>query len=486
MTLTVESGTSSPTQRSDRLPSVSGAKSDSAATRYLFTSTAFLGVGAILWFGSLVSMRFPGFFPVSFGRLRPMSLVALLLGWLFLGLMSATCYVLPRLTGVRLQGERLANLGLIPAIGVVIVGMAIVLLGYGDGREPFAFPWWWDAPTLAVLFLPAVVVIRTTRHRREENVYPTLWFLAAGAVWLPFLYLFGNLPGLRQFASALGDLVFSAGYLHVWGLGVATGIAYYVVPKASGQPLANRQLARVGFWSLLFGAVWVGPAQLTGGPGPEWLAGISSVLGLALPVGAAANTVNLALTIGPGWKEIGRKPIVLAAIAGLGLGVLGATIAAIANFRSAAVLLGFTTFWEGTLHMLVFGAIALLFASFAWQAVPNLVGRGLRSDAGAVRLVRRSLLTNGAAALFLILGGLAAGYGWAGAAFSGEVENVGPGWAMTSTVPGVLTLLAVVAALLGTWYTIRMALSIYQSLTSGRSTMQEVLVVPADEGRENE
>lgn len=490
MTSKADLGTSSqaqpPARSSPRASRPSVARPDSAATRFLFTSTAFLGLGATLWLASLVSVRFPGLFPISLGRLRPMALIALLLGWLVLGLTAGIFYVLPRLTGAALAGERLATLGLIATVGVVLAGMAIVLLGYGDGREPFALPWWWDVPTLGVLCLPALVVFASLRKRREDSIYPTLWFVSAGALWLPLLYLIGNLPGLRSLGTALADLVFSAGFLNVWALGVATGLAYYVVPKASGQPLANRQLARVGYWSLLFGAVWMGPAQLVAGPAPEWLQGVASVLGLALPVAAMANTVNLAITIGPEWKNIVRKPILLSAMVGSGLGVLATSAAAIGGFRSAAVLVGFTTFWDAVLHLLVFGAVGLLFVSFAWQAVPNLVGRALRSETRAIRLVNRAGLTAAATALFLALAGLISGYGWAGAAFTGLIENFGPGWGKSSIVPSVLTGLAVLVALAGTWYTIGLARSIYSSLTSGRPTMQEVLVIPGAGGSEDE
>ena len=235
----------------------------------------------------------------------------------------------------------------------------------------------------------------------------------------------------RQFArpqrhsqSALGDLVFTAGFLHVWALGVATGLAYYVVPKASGQPLANRQLARVGFWSLLFGAVWMGPVQLVAGPAPEWLQGVAAVLGLAIPVASMANAVNLALTVGPEWKNIGRRPILASAIAGSAMAAMAGIVTGIAGFRSAAVLVAFTPFWDGVTYLLLFGAVILLFASFAWLAIPTLVGRMIDSQARASRLVRRIVLAAGATFLFLVLAGMAAGFGWAGAAYSGLVENI--------------------------------------------------------------
>lgn len=457
-----------------------GAKPDSAATRHLFTSTAFLGVGALLWLASLAAMRFPGLLPISAGRLRPMAMIAVMLGWLVLGLAAGIYYLLPRLTGAPLRGETVANLALAASVGVFVVAIVLVGLGFGDGREPLAIPWWWDLPVLGVLCVPALVTLRSLGERREPTVYPSLWFLVAGVTWLPVLYVAGNLPGLRSIANALGDLAFTGGFLHVWALGVGTGLAYYIVPKASGQPLANRQLARVGFWSLLFGAVWMGPVQLVAGPAPEWLQGVASVLGLAVPVASIANAVNLALTVGPEWRNIGRRPILAAAVAGSGMAAIAGIVTAIAGFRSAAVLLAFTPFWEGVIYLLLFGAVILLFAAFAWLAIPTLVGRMIDSQVRASRIVRRTTFASGGAFLLLVLSGLAAGYGWTGAAYSGLVENVGEGWRQTSGLSGVLFGIAILFGFLGLLAQLGLCLSIYRSLTSGRATIQEVLVSGAE------
>ena len=381
-----------------------GARPDSAATRHLFTSTAFLGVGSVLWLASMAAMRFPALFPISAGRLRPMAAIALFLGWLVLGLAGGVYYLLPRLTGASLRAEGLANLALAAAAGTFAVAIVLVGLGFGDGREPFAIPWWWDIPVLGILCVPALVTMGSLGERRESTVYPSLWFMVAGVTWLPVLYLIGNLPGLRSLAMALGDLVFTGGFLHVWALGVATGLAYYVVPKASGQPLANRQLARVGFWSLLFGAVWMGPVQLVAGPQPEWLQAVASVLGLAIPVASIANAVNLALTIGPEWKNIGRQ-----ADSGFGHrrirhgGDRRASPLRIAGFRSAAVLVAFTPFWEGVIYLLVFGAVILLFASFRLAGHPHPGWKDDRFPGPAPRLVRRITFAAGGTFLFLVL-----------------------------------------------------------------------------------
>jgi cbb3-type cytochrome oxidase subunit 1 len=405
-----------------------------------------------------------------------MAAIALLLGWLVLGLAGGVYYLLPRLTGAALRAEGLANLALAAAAAGFGIAIVLVGLGFGDGREPFAIPWWWDIPVLGTLSVPLFVTLGSLGDRRESTVYPSLWFLVAGVTWLPVIYVVGNLPGLTSLAATLGDLVFTAGFLHVWALGVATGLAYYVVPKASGQPLANRQLARVGFWSLLFGAVWMGPVQLVAGPQPEWLQAVASVLGLAIPVASVANAANLALTIGPEWKNIGRRPILASAVAGAIMAAVAGIATAIAGFRSTAVLVAFTPFWEGVIYLLVLGAAILLFASFAWLAIPTLVGRMIDSQARARKLVRRITLSAGGTFLFLVLAGLAAGYGWAGAAYSGLVENVGSGWAETSGLPSLLSGIALLFAALGLLAQLGICASIYRSLTSGRATIQEVLI----------
>ena len=447
---------------------------DTAATRYLFAATAFLGLGAILFLAALFSLRFPGLLPLGYGRMRAIALIALYLGWLVLGWGSAAFYLLPRLTAAPLRQERQLNLALPLLIALVLVSMAAVGIGFGDGREPFALPWWLDLPVLGLTAIALGPAWLTVRHRNEGVVYPSLWFVLAAGLWLPVLYLIGNLPGLSALATALGDLVFSAGFTNVWAVGLGTGAAYYVVPKLAGQPLYSRQLAKVGFWSLLFGGIWFGVAQLAAGPQPEWLQAIGAVLGLALPLAAIANTTNLVLTVAPKWPS--DSPPLMAALAGSGLVTLASLAAAFASFRSASVLVGFTVFWEGVTILFLSG-VALLFAAYAWQATPNLVGRALDSVERAKRVVRLLTWSGVATGVLLILSGITSGFAWAGAAFTGVFLNDGSGWSESAGLPGIFSGLALLTGVGLTFGLVSLAVSIYRSLTSGKATAQEVLVM---------
>jgi cbb3-type cytochrome oxidase subunit 1 len=218
----------------------------------------------------------------------------------------------------------------------------------------------------------------------------------------------------------------------------------------------------------------MGPAQLAAGPQPEWLQAIAAVLGLALPLSAVANATNLALTVKARWPA--GEPIVLAALTGSGVVALASLLAGLGSFRSAAVLVGFTTFWEGV-YVLFLTGIALLFAAFAWQAIPNLVGRALASIERAVGVVRLTAISGIATGVLLVLAGLITGLSWSGAGFAGAFDNTGAGWLESSGLPGIFTGLSVLAGAFLAWSLIGLAVSIYRSLTSGRATVQEVLVI---------
>jgi cbb3-type cytochrome oxidase subunit 1 len=452
---------------------------EGVAVGYLFGSAAFLAIGSLVWLAALTSVRFPNVLPFSHGHLRPIALTLLGLGWIVLGFSGGVYHVLPRLTGSPLAAGRMAQLALPGTVIVTVVGVVAVALGWGDGREPFALPPWLDVPVVALLVVPALVTLATLRARHERSLYPTIWFVVAAATWLPVLYLTASLPGLNRLVSTLSDLAFTSGFLHVWGLGLATGLAYYVVPKAAEQPLASRQLAKVGFWSLVFGAIWSGAVQMVAGPLPEWLQSVAAVLGLALPVAAVANATNIAMTIGPRWRRIAQEPVLAAAAAGAGFAALASILGAIAGFRSAAVIVSLTAFWDGVFYLTMFGAIALLFAAFAWHVLPNMVGRKV-DQARAMTLVRRNLLFVSLTTLFLVMAGMASGYGWLGGAFTGTYTAVGEGWTVAGGPSGVLFGLAILFGAGAFIAQLGVALSIYRVLTSGRATVQEVLVTRSE------
>jgi cbb3-type cytochrome oxidase subunit 1 len=450
---------------------------DTAATSHLLVSTLFLALGGLLMVLAMAGISFPTIATglLSPGRLRAAALLVVMLGWLVIALVGAGYYVLPRLTGTRLWRPDLAMLAMWAIAGLTVAGVVVVMLGLGDGVEPFLLPWWLDLPILAVLLVPALVTIQTLRRRSEQGVYVSLWFVAAGFVWLPMLYAVNMLPGLASVGRALQEVVFTAGFTTLWVTAMGVGVAYYVVVKVTGNPLSNRQLAKVGFWSLAVASIFAGPVQLAFGATPDWLDTVSAVLGLALPVAALANAYTIGTSIDRSWEEIDRHPSLAAIVAGLGFALFVAVTTSVASFSSAAAVVGFTSFWDGVTFAALFGVGGLLVAGWAYQALPAMSGRQLASVTQARRHIRWTVLGVGSTALFLIVAGVLRGYVWTGGAFTGSTA-AGESWTNLAGAADVLVGLSVLGALLALAGQLTFVLNVYRTITSGRATAQEVLV----------
>ncbi|MDP8959910.1 MAG: cbb3-type cytochrome c oxidase subunit I, partial [Actinomycetota bacterium] len=239
---------------------------DSAARRHLVAGALFLVVSAALGLAVTLQVASPGVLGpsalASYGRLRPAFTNGLIFGWLGLAGFGALYYLTPRLTGVRLWNERLANANLWLSVVVYAAGMLAIGLGYSDGMALLEFPWWLDPLVAVTLAVPAVVVTGTVARRREPNLYVSLWYLLAAPYWGVLLYAIGSVPGLPGAASAIQNWFSARNLIGMWLAGLAVGAIYYVVPKASGNPLYSHTLALIGFWSLAFGHVWTGQVEV--------------------------------------------------------------------------------------------------------------------------------------------------------------------------------------------------------------------------------
>lgn len=438
----------------------------------------------------MVELRFPGTLtgPFSYGRIRPVSLLLAVIGWLTLSLAGGVYYILPRLTGVRMRGEALALAGGGATSAVTAIGALVVLLGGGDGTGPFSLPWWVSLPLLATLLAPMVVTVSTVRRRQEPNIYVSLWYALAGVVWLPILYLVGVLPAPSAIGGAISESVSLFGLSNLWVVGMGIGLAYYALVKETGNPLASRQLARVGFWSLAFASAWGGVAPLVFGPVPDWLEAVAFLMTLALPVSALANAANLSLTTDQAWAERSERPVVAAALAGAFFSLAAAALTSFGAVRSAAAVVGLTPFWDGVLYATLFGAGGLLVAAWSYQALPSITGRSLASP-GLIRLhLRLTFWGVGLTSALLVGAGLVSGYGWAGGSFGG-VSPTGEGWGNLVGMSSLLLGLSILSGLVTLAGQLSFCLTVQRTFTSGRPVTQEVLTVvsagdSSDEGKE--
>lgn len=457
-----------------------GADEDRVAVAHFVTGTAYLVVGGVLALFGLLSIRFPSQSPVSYGRIEMMSNLSLMVGFVVITLTGGIYYVLPRLTGARLARVGLARFGLVALGGLTGIGLVAIFLGFGDGIQPLGLAWWLDVPLTVAAAIPAVVVLGGLRDRVEKHSYVTIWFVIGGVVWLPFLFLastLATLPFANSLAQAYGGGFLSAGFVNMWLLTVGFGLFYYSVVKELDVPLASRQLALAGFWSLGFAAAWWGASQLIFGPGPDWLDGVAAALGLALPIGALANAANFSLTLDNSWADLPDHPGLSSGIIGSYLAVVVGTLAAFGSFPSIGSTVSLTSYWEGIEYAALLGVAPLLAAGTVFPGLSRLVGREVPSRARVRSFNMMTMFGAGGVLVSLVAAGIYAGYTWIGGSNGGAFTDVGEGWAqMSDPTVGTLTLIAVgfgVVSLLGQ---LAYAGVVFGTLTTGKSVEQEVLV----------
>jgi cbb3-type cytochrome oxidase subunit 1 len=456
-----------------------GADEDRVVAAHFLVGALFLVAAGVLQLLALFALRFGGLSPVSFGRVESMANIAMMLGFLVITLTGGVYYVLPRLTGTRLWRKELALGGLLLISALVVIDLLAVVLGLGGGRQPLGLPWWLHIPMAGALFIPLAVTMMTVRSRVETRSFVTLWFVIGGVAWLPLLYLAyfaGDLPFLGSLGETYSDLFFSAGFATLWVFTVGSGLFYYTLVKELDIPLASRQMAAVGFWSLGFAAVWWGTAQLVFGPGPGWLDGVAAALGLAFPIAALANAANVSVTLQGHWEDLRERPGVMSGVIGLYLGVAVAVLASFASFPSIGSVTALTAYWEGIEYAALFGVGALLAAGLTFEALARVSGREVRTLDRPRTFNRLTVIGVGGVTISLIATGLVSGYSWVAGSNSAAYVDAGEGWAAGAGAAEVLLLFAFGFGIIAFLGQLAYTATVVGTLFGGRAVPQEVLV----------
>ena len=477
------------TQTADIRALLGAGDEDRVAVAHFLVGAVFLVLAGVFQLLALFSLRFAGLSPISYGRAESMANVTVMLGFLVLTLAGGIYYVLPRLTGARLWRKELAYLGLLGVSGLVVLDLLAIVFGFGEGRQPLGLPWWLHLPMLAVLTIPFAVTMMTIRRREEKRSFVTLWFVIGGVAWLPLLYLVytaGNLPFVSSLGAEYSDLFFSAGFVTLWVFTVGSGLFYYTLVKELDIPLASRQLASVGFWSLGFAAAWWGSAQLVFGPGPGWIDGVSAALGLAFPIGALANAANASLTLQGHWEELRDKPGVVSGVVGLYLGVAVAILAAFAAFPSVGSITALTAYWEAIEYVALYGVGVLLAAGVVFEALPRVAGREPATLDRPRSFNRWTVVGVGGVTVSMIGAGLVSGYSWVAGSNSAAYVNAGEGWAAGAGSAEVLMLVAFGFGIVAFIGQLAYAATVIGTVTAGKAVPQEVLVYGPDDSNDRD
>ncbi len=327
---------------------------------------------------------------LSFGRLQPAHLAALVYGWGMQAALGIMLWLMARRSGQELK----SGTSLLIVAGVfwniaVTLGVGGILLGFGSSMEWLEMPaYLW--PVFLVCFLAYAwpVVRMFARGFRPEGFMVSAWYVAGASFWFPWIFITANvclhcLPGL----GALGAGV-NAWYVHgvilLFFVPVGVGAAYYFIPKITGQPIASQQLALLGFWMLAVFGGWTGMQRFMGGPLPAWMVAVGALTGVLLlfPVGVVGLNHHLT-TLGKHHLVQVSPTLRFVFFGALFYPVSGAILALLSNFWSGPSL-QFTHAWYGYQVIAVYG----FFSMTAFGAIYYIVPRLARCEWLSARLIR--------------------------------------------------------------------------------------------------
>ena len=343
------------------------------------------GLGWLLLFptiGAFISTKFnyPEFLGdtawLTFGRLRPMHVNGVIWGafsTLFIGLCY---YIVPRLTGVRVWGERWSH-GLLWVWNLNLAAAVVLLaLGWNRGWEAGEFPLINVVVTFVAIVMLTVQFLMTIKQRRERPLYVSLWYLIAAFIWTDVnlvLLMLGpyHIPGINNAAwhglfihYVVGLWITPAGYV----------LIYYFLPASVKNPIYSHRLSLIGFWSLAFFYPFVGIHHYLYSPIADWAETIAIVSSMMLIIPVWTVLQNFFGTMIGRWQEFGRNLPAKFLIVGSLMYLVGCFQGSLEALRSLQQPTHFTDFVISHSHLTVFGTFvvwAIAGTMYVWPRLAN-------------------------------------------------------------------------------------------------------------------
>jgi cytochrome c oxidase cbb3-type subunit 1 len=386
--------TSEPDSQADTLRRAAIDRSVKGPVLFLFLNGAFwLMASTLLGVLAAVKSFAPEFleFPfLSFGRVQPAHLNALVYGWGVQAALGVMLWITARRTGQELRtGKALMIVAGVFWNITVTLGLIGILFGGNTSMEWLEMPAFTWPVLLACFLVYAIPMVRMfARAFRPDGFLISLWYIVGACLWFPWIYITANvclhcIPSL----GAMGAGV-NAWYVHalilLFFVPVAIGSAYYFIPKITGQPIASFPLASLGFWLLAVIAGWTGMQRFMGGPLPAWMVAVGAMAAMLLLIPTGIVGLNQHLTTLGKHKLVATSPTLRFTFFGAIIYPIAALVLAlISNFWSGFSF-QFSHAWYGYQVVAVYGFASMCIFGAMYYIVPRLAGCEWLS----VRLIR--------------------------------------------------------------------------------------------------
>ena len=311
---------------------------------------------------------------LTFGRIRPIHLNMVAYGWCSLAGIGVAIWMIPRLLKTELVGAKYAIVGgALWSIGVT-AGLVAIGMGYSDGLEWLEFPWQIDILLVIGGALAGFPLWLTLLRRKVKHLYVSVWYIAAGLLWFPILFLIGNFPELHfgvQQASV--NWWYGHNVLGLWFTPLGLAAAYYFIPKVIGKPIYSYNLSLLGFWALAFFYSQVGGHHLIGGPVPSWLITISIVQSVMMLIPVFAVAVNQHMTVAGNFRALLYSPTLRFIVLGAVLYTAASVQGSLEALRAVNTITHFTHYTVAHAHLGLYGFFTMVMFGSIYFIMPRVM-----------------------------------------------------------------------------------------------------------------
>ncbi len=388
-------------------------------TLLFLSSLSWLLIGSALASIASLKMNLPNFLAdiswLTFGRVHPAATNAMLYGWegslgigLGLWLLARLGRTPLRHGGVLTAAWALWNLG-------VTLGVASILYGHGTSYPGLEFPRYVSPIMFTAFVFIAIWALMLFRERHDKAAYISQWYALAAFFWFPWVYGTANLVVFFLNTQAAAQAIVAAWYTHsvvlTFLVPLALAGAYYMVPKATGEPIHGYRWAKTGFWAWLLFAGWSGTYSLIGGPVPAWLLSLSIAATVLSLVPLAAIMTNL-LGSTRRNKEASRHSPSFRFVSVATMCFLAAVLfQALTAFRSVNAVTHFTLLTAAGAQLMTYGFVGFVFFGATYYMVPRLLNTEWESPALIRAHFWLAVVGLGLAVVCFGIGGLVQGFG---------------------------------------------------------------------------
>jgi cytochrome c oxidase cbb3-type subunit I len=311
---------------------------------------------------------------LTFGRIRPVHLNLVAYGWCSLAGIGVSLWLIPRLLKTELVGAKYAILGgALWSIGV-FAGSIAIFMGFSDGLEWLEYPWKIDILLFVGGALVGFPLWLTLMKRKAPHLYVSVWYIAAGLLWFPVLFLVANWPNLHfGVQQATMNWWFAHNVLGLWFTPIGLAAAYYFIPKVLGKPIYSYNLSLVGFWSLAFFHSQVGGHHLIGGPVPSWLITISIVQSMMMVIPVFAVAVNQHMTVLGNFRALIYSPTLRFIVLGTMMYTAASVQGSLEALRAVNTITHFTHYTVAHAHLGLYGFFTMVMFGSIYFIMPRVM-----------------------------------------------------------------------------------------------------------------